>query len=85
MRVHTRSRNARSWVTTIAAGIFSSSPSSVSIPPMSKWLVGSSSSSKSGCSANAKASAARFASPPEACAGEKSSGSPKRCRKAFAL
>ena len=65
MRVVTRSRNARSWVMTIAGGHLSSSSSSRSMPSMSRWLVGSSSSSRSGCNASASASAARLRSPPE--------------------
>ena len=69
MRVATRSRNARSWVMTIAAGCLSSRSSSSVMPSMSRWLVGSSSRSRSGSSANARASAARLRSPPDADAG----------------
>src|SRR5205807_1281802 len=66
MRVATRSRNARSWVTKIAAGWRASRFSSARMPSMSRWLVGSSSSSTSGSCAKAAASAARLRSPREA-------------------
>ena len=54
--------------------------SSCSIPSMSRWFVGSSSSSNCGSSAMAAASAARLRSPPERLAGEAVPSSPKRCR-----
>ena len=57
MRVVTRSRNARSCVMTIDRRAFASSSSSSVMPSMSRWLVGSSSSIRSGRSANASASA----------------------------
>ena len=80
MRLVMRSRKARSWVMTMAAGTFNSSSSSRSMPSMSRWLVGSSSSSRSGCKVRARASAARLRSPPELVAGERFSSSSKRCR-----
>ena len=81
MRVATRSRNARSWViTTAVQRARCSTLSSCAMPSMSRWLVGSSSSSRSGCSENASASAARLRSPPEALSGAVSPDSPKRCR-----
>ena len=80
MRVATLSRNARSCVMTIAAGPLSSRSSSSVMPSMSRWLVGSSSSSNCGSSASASDSAARLRSPPEAAPGATSSASPNRCR-----
>ena len=69
MRVATRSRKARSWVTTIAAGCFRRALSSCVMPSMSRWLVGSSSSSRSGSRAKARARAARLTWPPDAVSG----------------
>ena len=69
MRVATRSRKARSWVITIAEGVFRSRFSRTRIPSTSRWFVGSSSSSRSGSCAKASASAARFLSPPDMVAG----------------
>ena len=64
--VPTASRNQRSWATRMTAA---SSPvrysSSHSSEAMSRWLVGSSSSSRSGSPASARASEARVSSPPE--------------------
>ncbi len=48
--------------------------------PTSRWLVGSSSSIRSGDMANASASAARLRSPPETDAGAASGFTEKRCR-----
>ena len=47
------------------ASIVRSSSSSHSIVSMSRWFVGSSRSSRSGCEASARASEARVSSPPE--------------------
>ena len=82
MRVAKRSRKARSWVTTIAV-CRPSRPSSVSMPEMSRWLVGSSRSSRSGSSASASASVARLPSPPESAVGSSSPETPKRSSIAF--
>ena len=62
----TASRNQRSWATrTIAASSPTSVCSSHSSDSMSRWFVGSSSSSRSGCAASARASEARVSWPPE--------------------
>ena len=64
--VPTASRNQRSWATsTTAASSVCRCPSSHSSDSMSRWLVGSSSSSRSGSPASARASDARVSSPPE--------------------
>ena len=64
--VVTASRNQRSCATRItAASIVRSICSSHSSDSMSRWFVGSSSSSRSGCAASARASEARVSSPPE--------------------
>ena len=64
--VPTASRNQRSWATRITAASRSTRyRSSHSSEAMSRWLVGSSSSSRSGSPASARASEARVSSPPE--------------------
>ena len=64
--VPTVSRNQRSWATrTMAASSSSSVCSSHSSDSMSRWLVGSSSSSRSGWAASARASEPRVSWPPE--------------------
>ena len=64
--VPTASRNQRSWATsTTAASSDCRWLSSHSSEAMSRWLVGSSSSSRSGSPASARASDARVSSPPE--------------------
>ncbi len=65
---------------TMLAGTLSSSSSSVAMPSMSRWLVGSSSSSSSGSSVNARASAARFSHRPTSCRATRSGSRSKRCR-----
>ncbi len=66
MRVATRSRKARSWVmNSTLERCETSSSSSQRMPSKSRWLVGSSSSSTSGCSTSARASATRFFMPPD--------------------
>ena len=85
MRVATRSRKARSWVTTIAAGCFRRVLSSCVMPSMSRWLVGSSSRSRSGSRAKARARAARLTWPPDAASGARSSSREKRCRNSPSL
>ena len=69
-------RNARSWLTaTKAVRVAARCASSQPIASMSRWLVGSSSSIRSGASARIFASAARRRSPPEACAGSSAGSS----------
>ena len=69
----TASRNQRSWATsTTAASSVCRCASSHSSDSMSRWLVGSSSSSRSGSPASARASEARVSSPPENVASERS-------------
>ena len=82
MRVATLSRNARSWVIIMAdlTAPDTSRSSSRVMPEISRWLVGSSSSSRSGFFAKASASIARLRSPPEAVAVGRFSSRPKRCR-----
>ena len=64
--VPTVSRNQRSWATmTIAVSSVSRVCSSHSSDSMSRWFVGSSSSSRSGCDPSARASDARVSWPPE--------------------
>ena len=81
--VPTASRNQRSWATsTTAASSVCRCASSHSSDSMSRWLVGSSSSSRSGSPASARASEARVSSPPENVASERSrspSRKPRPC------
>ena len=64
--VQTASRNQRSWVTTsIAPSRAARWPASQAIASTSRWLVGSSSSSRSGWSSSTRASAIRRRSPPD--------------------
>ena len=79
--VPTASRNQRSWATsTIAASSDCSVFSSHSSDSMSRWFVGSSSSSRSGSPASARASDARVSSPPENVFSERSRLSSSRSR-----
>ena len=69
MRVATASRNARSWVTTMTLPAKpTSSSSSQAIESRSRWLVGSSRSSRSGTATSTHARATRFFIPPESSA-----------------
>ena len=84
-RLVVRSRKARSWLTMRAAArLARNSASRVSMAKMSRWLVGSSSSSTSGFSAKARASAARRPSPPERPWVERPGSRPKSCSAASA-
>ena len=66
MRVATRCRKARSCVTKTTAPRYSArNDSSHIIASMSRWFVGSSSSSRSGCATSARASSTRRRHPPE--------------------
>ena len=66
MTAHTRSRNTRSWLaTSTTPGRSSRNASRNSIASSSRWLVGSSRITHSGCRATSAASASRVRSPPE--------------------
>ena len=66
VRVVTLSRNARSWLTkTKALLLVLRNSSSHCMDSMSKWLVGSSSKSKSGCCSRIFANSMRIRHPPE--------------------
>ncbi len=81
MRVASRVSSARSWVTNSTPPRNSCSCSSSHwITSMSRWLVGSSSSSRSGSQTSARASATRRFQPPESEASVASAGSSSRSR-----
>ncbi len=74
----------RSWlISTIPEREDASSFSSHSMAGRSRWFVGSSSSSRSGCGAMARARAQRRASPPERCAGSSNPVMPRRSSRAW--
>ena len=81
MRVETRCRKRRSWVTvSVAKGPRARNSSSHTMLSTSRWLVGSSSRSRSGRRASSRASATRFCQPPESDATGVSAQSPSAPR-----
>ena len=81
IRVATLSKNERSCVTVMMLPLKSTNnPSNHSMLSKSKWLVGSSSSSTSGCATNACAKATRFFVPPDKSLTMASGFKCRRCR-----